>query len=31
MGEGDDVITLEKIEESERSGKKIDLCTRGAR
>lgn len=30
MGTGDDVITLEEIEESERSGKEIDLRTRGA-
>ena len=31
MGTGDDVITLEEIEEAERTGKKIDLRTRGAR
>ena len=31
MGNGDDVITLEEIEESERSGATIDLRTRGAR
>lgn len=30
MGTGDDVITLEEIEESERSGKEIDLRKRGA-
>jgi hypothetical protein len=28
--EGDEVITLDEIEEAERSGKKIDLRTRGA-
>lgn len=30
LGEGDEVITLEEIEESERSGRNIDLRTRGA-
>lgn len=31
LGTGDDVITLEEIEEAERTGKEIDLRTRGAR
>jgi hypothetical protein len=30
LGTGDDVITLEEIEEAERTGKDIDLRTRGA-
>jgi hypothetical protein len=30
LGEGDEVITLDEIEESERTGKTIDLRTRGA-
>jgi hypothetical protein len=30
MGTGDDVITLDEIQESEKSGKQIDLRTRGA-
>jgi hypothetical protein len=29
LGTGDDVITLEEIEEAERTGKEIDLRTRG--
>lgn len=31
FGTGDDVITLEEIEEAERTGKEIDLRTRGLR
>jgi hypothetical protein len=31
MGTGDDVISLEEIEEAERTGKHIDLRTRGAK
>jgi hypothetical protein len=31
LGTGDDVISLEEIEESEKSGKSIDLRTRGAK
>jgi hypothetical protein len=31
MGTGDDVISLEEIEEAERTGKEIDLRTRGAK
>ncbi len=31
MGTGDDVISLEEIEEAERTGKDLDLRTRGAR
>lgn len=31
LGTGDDVITLEEIEEAERTGRPIDLRTRGAR
>ncbi len=30
VGEGDDVISLDEIEEAEKSGKQIDLRTRGA-
>lgn len=30
LGTGDDVITLEEIEEAERTGREIDLRTRGA-
>jgi hypothetical protein len=29
LGTGDDVITLDEIEQSEKSGKEIDLRTRG--
>jgi hypothetical protein len=29
LGTGDDVITLEEIEEAERTGRDIDLRTRG--
>jgi hypothetical protein len=31
LGTGDDVITLDEIEQSEKSGKEIDLRTRGAK
>jgi hypothetical protein len=31
MGTGDDVITLDEIQEAEKSGKSIDLRTRGAK
>ncbi len=31
LGTGDDVITLEEIEEADRAGQEIDLRTRGAR
>jgi len=31
MGTGDDVITLDEIQQSEKSGKEIDLRTRGAK
>jgi hypothetical protein len=31
MGTGDDVITLDEIQKSEKSGKEIDLRTRGAK
>ena len=31
MGKGDDVITLDEIQQSEKSGKEIDLRTRGAK
>jgi len=31
MGTGDDVITLDEIQESEKTGKEIDLRTRGAK
>jgi hypothetical protein len=31
VGEGDGIVTLAEIEESERSGKNIDLLTRGER
>jgi hypothetical protein len=31
MGTGDDVISLDEIEEAERTGKDIDLRTRGAK
>ena len=31
MGTGDDVISLDEIEEAERTGKEIDLRARGER
>jgi len=31
MGTGDDVISLDEIKEAERTGKEIDLRTRGAK